>query len=123
MGGRPKGLLRTPDGVTLVDCLRAVLVAVGAEVVLVGASEAYASMGLPTVADDPPGVGPLGGLAGLLGRAGGRPTLALACDMPYVSRALIERLLRAEPAAIVAPVREGRWEPCARATRHPKSCP
>jgi len=115
MGGQPKGLLRTPDGVTLVERLRGVLVALGAEVVLVGASEAYASMGLPTVADDPPGVGPLGGLAGLLRMAGVRPTLALACDLPYVSTALVERLLQAAPATIVAPMRDGRWEPlCAR---------
>jgi molybdopterin-guanine dinucleotide biosynthesis protein A len=115
MGGQSKGLLRTPDGVTLIERLRGLLVEVGAEVVLVGASEAYASMGLPSVADDPPGVGPLGGLAGLLRRAGDRPTLAVACDLPYVSRALLERLLRAEAAAIVAPMRDGRWEPlCAR---------
>ncbi len=115
MGGQPKGLLRTPDGVTLVERLRDVLVAVGAEVVLVGASEAYASMGLPSVADDPPGVGPLGGLAGLLRMAGVRPTLALACDLPYVSAALVYRVLQATPATIVAPMRDGRWEPlCAR---------
>jgi molybdopterin-guanine dinucleotide biosynthesis protein A len=117
MGGQPKGLLRAPDGQTLVERLRRVLVEVevGAEVVLVGASDAYASLGLQSVADEPPGVGPLGGLAGLLRGAGDRPTLALACDLPYVSGALVERLVRAAPAAIVAPKRDGRWEPlCAR---------
>jgi molybdopterin-guanine dinucleotide biosynthesis protein A len=115
MGGRPKGLLRTADGVTLVERLRRVLEGVGAEVVLVGASDEYAAMGLASVADDPPGVGPLGGLAGLLRAAGDRPTLAVACDLPYVGGTLFERLLRAAPAAVVAPRREGRWEPlCAR---------
>jgi molybdopterin-guanine dinucleotide biosynthesis protein A len=115
MGGRPKGLLQTADGVTLVERLRRVLEGVGAEIVLVGASDAYAAMGLASVADEPPGVGPLGGLAGLLRKAGERPTLAVACDLPYVSGALLERLLCAGPAAIVAPQRDGRWEPlCAR---------
>jgi molybdopterin-guanine dinucleotide biosynthesis protein A len=115
MGGQPKGLLRTPDGATLVERLQRVLVAAGAEVVLVGASDAYGALGLESVADEPRGVGPLGGLAGLLRRAGDRPTLAVACDLPYVSGALVDRLVRAAPASIVAPRRDGRWEPlCAR---------
>jgi molybdopterin-guanine dinucleotide biosynthesis protein A len=115
MGGLPKGLLRTSDGVTLVERMRGLLVAAGAEVVLVGASDAYASMGLESVPDEPRGVGPLGGLASLLRRAGGAPTLALACDLPYVSATLLARLVSAPPAPIVAPKRDGRWEPlCAR---------
>ncbi len=120
MGGRPKGLLCTPDGVTLVERWRRLLEAQGAEVVLVGAADAYGDLGLPVVADDPPGVGPIGGLAGLLRfalRAEGRPgsVLALACDLPYVTEALILRLIAAPVAAVVAPIRDGRWEPlCAR---------
>lgn len=115
MGGRPKGLLSTPDGVTLVERLRALLMETGAEVVLVGASDAYASLRLETIADEPRGVGPLGGLAGLLRRARGAPTLALACDLPYVSAGLLARLVSAAPAPVVAPKRDGRWEPlCAR---------
>jgi molybdopterin-guanine dinucleotide biosynthesis protein A len=115
MGGVSKGLLRTTDGTTLVERLRRVLTEVGAEVVLVGTDDAYAPLGLPGIVDEPPGVGPLGGIAGLLRRAGERPTLAVACDLPYVSAALLDRLARAAPAPIVAPKRDGRWEPlCAR---------
>lgn len=115
MGGQPKGLLRTAGGVTLVERLHTVLVSVGAEVVLVGASDAYGALGLESVADEPRGVGPVGGLAGLLRRAAGAPTLALACDLPYVSATLLARLASAPPAPVVAPKRDGRWEPlCAR---------
>lgn len=116
MGGLPKGLLPGRDGVTLVERSRTVLVGLGATVVLVGESDAYAGLGLPMLRDDPPGIGPLGGLVALLRHAGARPALALACDMPFVSRALVERLLAAgSDAPIVAPRREARWEPlCAR---------
>lgn len=115
MGGKAKGLLRTADGVTLVERWLGLLARVGAEVVLVGASEAYAPLGLEGLQDEPAGVGPIGGLAALLRRGRGRPVLAVACDLPYVSAALIERLLSAPAASVVAPVRDGRWEPlCAR---------
>jgi molybdopterin-guanine dinucleotide biosynthesis protein A len=68
------------------------------------------------VADEPPGVGPLGGLLSLLRRADPAPAFALACDMPFVSRSLLARLLGASGRApIVAPRRGDRWEPlCAR---------
>ena len=114
-GGVAKGLLTAPGGGTLLDRWRAVLGASGVEVVLVGRHEAYASLGLEMVDDDPAGIGPLGGLVALLKRAGGGHALAFACDMPFVSEALVGRLLGAPTAAIVAPRRDGRWEPlCAR---------
>jgi molybdopterin-guanine dinucleotide biosynthesis protein A len=119
MGGKPKGLLRGPEGRTLVDRWSALLADLGVPLVLVGEARAYAAMDIPALADDPPGIGPLGGLVALLRHAehaGARSALALACDMPFVSRALVERLLAASPdAPAVAPRREGRWEPlCAR---------
>ena len=116
MGGRPKGLLTAPDGVTIVERWRAMLSAMDVAVILVGEGAAYAGLGLPVVPDEPAGIGPLGGLVALLRHAGAHPALALACDMPFVSGALVERLLAASPGApVVAPRREGRWEPlCAR---------
>jgi molybdenum cofactor guanylyltransferase len=110
MGGRPKGLLPGPDGVTLVERWRVLLVELGAAIVLVGESQAYAGLGLPMLKDDPSGI------VALLRHGGARPALALACDMPFVSRAILERLLAApKDAAVVAPRRDGRWEPlCAR---------
>ena len=116
MGGRPKGLMRGPEGVTLVERWCAMLAELGVPVVLVGEAAAYHRLGLPSLKDEPPGVGPLGGLVALLRHAGTQPALALACDMPFVSRALVERLIAAPgDAAVVAPRRDERWEPlCAR---------
>ena len=55
-------------------------------------------------------LGPLGGLLALLRSTGGH-VIALACDMPYVSYELLRRLVEAPLAPIVAPRRDGRWEP------------
>ena len=78
MGGVAKGLLTAPGGTaTLVARLaRVVREAFGeVDLVLVGSADAYAAQGLPSLADDPPGVGPIGGLSALLaeGRRRGSP--------------------------------------------------
>jgi molybdopterin-guanine dinucleotide biosynthesis protein A len=47
------------------------------------------------VSDEPPGVGPLGGLLGLLlhaQRRGAHSVLAVACDLPRLNAALLQRL-------------------------------
>lgn len=102
MGGRPKGLFAAPDsGEPLVVRLARLANELGLEVVLVGEAPAYAQAlaeapGLPPVGvlkDEPPGIGPPGALQALLGAAQGRDVLALACDLPYVTRELLERLL------------------------------
>jgi molybdopterin-guanine dinucleotide biosynthesis protein A len=111
MAGRPKGLLITSGGATIVDRWREVLRSVGVPMALVGAHPAYTHLGAPIIEDSPPGIGPLGGLLPLLRVAGQRRALALAGDMPFVSRALLERILDASDAPIVAPRRHGRWEP------------
>jgi len=116
MGGIAKGLMPTADGTTVVERLRAILDRLELRVVLVGERKEYEPLGIEVVADQPPGVGPLGGLVGLLRRAQDSPVLALACDMPFLSSAIVERLLAQSPQApIIAPRRDGRWEPfCAR---------
>lgn len=90
MGRVAKGLLPAPDtGEPLVIRLRQKAESLGLRCVLVGEAPAYAGLGLPMLADDPPGIGPLGGLRALLGAAAGAPVLALACDLPFVSRELL----------------------------------
>lgn len=125
MGGVPKGTLRAPDGsASIVERLVGLARELGAgSVVLVGQRPVYAPLGLPMLADDPPGVGPLGGLLALLRhaeRSSYPRALALACDLPYVTPDIVQRLIEHAPhAAAVAPYHGDQWQTmCARyATR------
>jgi molybdopterin-guanine dinucleotide biosynthesis protein A len=117
MGGSPKGLLRLSSGEAVVDRWIRVLGAGSVDCVLVGSRAEYAPR--PMLADDVEDAGPLGGLVSLLrrvaaasdGASGPAWALALACDMPFVSAALVRRLVAAPYAVATAPRREGRWEP------------
>ena len=120
MGGVAKGLLLAPEDEPIVVKARRLLEDAGAECVLVGAHPAYEGLGLETIPDDPAAEGPLAGLLALLGRASAsdrRWAIAVACDMPFIDRELVCRLVSAPPAPIVAPRRRaedrGRdvWEP------------
>lgn len=119
MGGAAKGLLTLPDGETLIARLLRICAAAlpGDEPVLVGEAAAYRSLGLRAIADAPSGVGPLGGLRALLANArdgGHAAVLVLACDMPYVSVELVQRLARERPdAPALAPRDNGLWQPLA----------
>ena len=111
-GGRPKGLLDAPEGGTILDGLRGHLESLSIPWVLVGRRAEYAGIAAETLDDSPPGIGPLGGLLPLLRRAGEGHAIAIACDMPFVSRELIARLAGAvTEAPAIAPRRNGRWEP------------
>lgn len=98
LGGVEKGLLRAPRSpFTLIERALIELRAAepSAEIALVGRAEAYAHLGLPVVQDDPPGIGPLGGLIGLLAegqRRSAERVLVLACDLPFVERHVLGRL-------------------------------
>lgn len=127
MGGFPKGLLPDPaEGLPLVARLGGLLREVGAGCVLIGERPEYQALGLPMLADSPPGVGPLGGLAALLEAAaqgGHDAVLALACDLPSVPLPLLRRLAQSagdsdeDEPDVLAPRQHhvGRWEAlCAR---------
>jgi molybdopterin-guanine dinucleotide biosynthesis protein A len=112
MGGRPKGLLATPSGETIVERLAALCAESGVPAVLVGAAGAYERLGLPAVEDPVIGAGPLAGLVGLLRATRTDQVIALACDLPYLTGDLLGRLARSpSTTAALAPVREGRYEP------------
>ncbi|HEY6559750.1 MAG TPA: NTP transferase domain-containing protein [Polyangiaceae bacterium] len=125
MGGVPKGTLRAPDGTpSLVERLVGLGREGGArDVVLVGQQRVYEHLRVPMLADDPPGIGPLGGLLALLRHADRilcPRVLALACDLPYVTGPIVRRLIDHAPhAAALAPHYGGQWQTmCARyATR------
>ncbi len=117
MGGRPKGLLCAPDGGgTLAGraLAKARLALPACEVCLVGTVPDYENLHVPALADDPPDIGPLGGLAALLSFAQrrGAHAIAMACDHPFVGAELIARLAHFDrEVAAVAPRRGDRWEP------------
>ncbi len=116
MGGAPKGLLAAPDtGEPLVGRALRIARELSLDAALVGEARAYAAVahGVAVIADDPPGIGPLGGLRALFVAAKGRPVIALACDMPFVSSASLRALSEAPPAGCVAARSSDgvRWEP------------
>ena len=102
--GAPKPLLEL-GGRTLIEHVAAALEPLVARVIVVtNDPEAMASLGLPTVPDAEPGRGPLMGLySGLL--ACQTPyALAVACDAPFLSPALLEALIaRRSPDALTLP--------------------
>lgn len=120
MGGRPKGLLLAPEsGETLLERTAGLARALGLRAVLVGDAGQYQGLvpELERVPDAPAGIGPLGGLSGLLQHAASGPVLAVACDMPFLTRALLTRFVSEQPSAEVLAARgsSGLWEPlCAR---------
>lgn len=118
MGGVAKGLLEAPGGGEALAerALRLCAeVLPGAARVLVGEASAYAHLGCPALADAPGGVGPIGGLRALLleaRRGGRRRVIALSCDLPRFSGALLERLASEQPQAAVLAPRDGLlWQP------------
>jgi len=115
LGGIAKGNLRH-EGETLIarlvrTCEQALP---GVSIVLVGAAAAYTDAGLPALADDPPGIGPLGGLRALLVRArdsGHAAALAVACDLAHLGPGLVGRLAFEAPAADFLAPRDGElWD-------------
>jgi len=116
MGGVQKALLPAPGGAsTLLARTLEVAREAGLSPVLVGEAElGDHARGLVQLADSEPRVGPLSGLCALLEFAGERAVVAVGCDMPRLSAALLVRLLREEPqAAVLAPrdVETGKWHP------------
>jgi molybdopterin-guanine dinucleotide biosynthesis protein A len=113
MAGAQKALLIAPDtGETLIARLLRLGRAAGHELVLLGAAElAAAASGVPQL-PDASDIGPLAALQSLLGYAGERDALCLACDMPFVSAELLARLAADHLADVVAPrdPSSGKWE-------------
>jgi len=112
MGGVAKGLLLAPSGETLVARWQRLFAELGWTCVLVGQHDAYAAIAIERLTDNPPDIGPLGGMTALLARAGQGRAIAVACDMPFVSMELVSKLATyPSHAPILAPRRGNVWEP------------
>lgn len=119
LGGVAKGLLRL-GGRTLLERQLEELSPLFEEVLLVTPEPApYAAFGLRTVADVIPGKGAPGGVHAALCAARAGWVVAVACDMPFVTRAVVGALLdaREEEADAVCFRVHGRLEPLLAAYR------
>jgi molybdopterin-guanine dinucleotide biosynthesis protein A len=128
MGGAPKGLLPAPDGGEPIAArLARIAREAGLAPVLVGDLADYdGPVALPRLGDRPSGIGPLGGLAALLEHAAEGDAVALACDLPLLSTALLARLATHPTAApVLAPRMRGKagFEPLFARYRAPAVLP
>jgi molybdopterin-guanine dinucleotide biosynthesis protein A len=102
LGGRSKALLPLgPGGTPLLQATATLLASLGAPLILSVRGEGdigpllkmLAGHDLRVVRDREDGLGPLGGLAAVLDASPRTCCLVVACDMPFLSRPLLERLL------------------------------
>ena len=110
--GRDKALLPL-GGMPLIEHVLYRVEGLGDEVLITtNRPEDYAFLGKRMVGDRQPGAGALDGLLTALEAARGERVLLLACDMPFVSRALLEHMLTIETEAeVVVPRRGGKLQP------------
>jgi molybdopterin-guanine dinucleotide biosynthesis protein A len=94
--GRPKGEI-VVDGVSLVDrAARALRPVCGSVLISVGAEGIGFGTGYDVVVDaDPPGRGPLAGIAAAFESTGQADLVVLACDYPRVETPLLQTLITA----------------------------
>ena len=112
LGGVNKALLEV-GGRTNVERVLAALGSLCREVVIVANDRELASLrGVRVVLDREPHAGVLPALAEGLASATGELAVVVACDMPFLSAALLDDLVRrAADVDVVIPIVEGRPEP------------
>jgi molybdopterin-guanine dinucleotide biosynthesis protein A len=110
--GRDKALLPL-GGIPLIQHVLQRVEGLGDDVLITtNQPEDYAFLGKRMVRDRQPGAGALDGLLTALEAAHEARVLLLACDMPFVSRALLEHMLAIDTdAEVVVPRREGKLQP------------
>jgi molybdopterin-guanine dinucleotide biosynthesis protein A len=115
-GGRDKAAL-VVDGRSILDRQLTELAQITSDILIVG--HAAPRRGVRVVADRVPGCGPLGGVHTALSEARGDATIVVACDMPYLSAALLNYLaeLTADADAVVPRTERGYHPLCAAYTR------
>lgn len=85
---------------------------VAADIFVVGWSDAtWTSRGLRVVPDEIPNAGPLGGIYTAIVRSPCERTLVVACDMPFLSSALLRQLAAVKNADLVIPRHARGYEP------------
>ena len=110
--GRNKALLPLA-GRSLIEHVLVRLEGLGDEILITtNLPQDYRFLGFRLVSDLVPGVGAIAGLHTSLAAARGRSVLVVACDMPFISRPLVEHLVGLAPQADVVIPRHGdKYEP------------
>ncbi len=101
------------NGTPLIEHVIRRLAGLGDETLIVANQlQAYAHLGIRTVADAIPASGALVGLYSALAAAHGEAVLVVACDMPFLNRGLLEHLIQLAPQAdLVVPFHQNQFEP------------
>ncbi len=111
LGGVNKATLRI-GALEIIDRQLPVLRAFAADIFVVGrGGPAWRRRGLRVVADEIPDAGPLGGIYTAIRHSPCDRTLVVACDMPFLSPALLQRLAAVEGADLVIPRSARGYEP------------
>ncbi len=111
MDGVNKGTL-VVGRAAIIDRQLETLGEVAAEIFVVGRSDAsWRSRGLRVIPDEIPNAGPLGGIYTAIVRSPCERTLVVACDMPFLSSALLHRLAAVKDADLVIPRHASGYEP------------
>jgi molybdopterin-guanine dinucleotide biosynthesis protein A len=110
--GSDKALV-TLGGKPMIEALLARLAGLADEILITtNRPDNYSYLGLRLASDPVPGAGALHGLRTALAASLGETVLVLACDLPFISRPLLEHLLaRAHEADVIVPYRNGEFEP------------
>jgi molybdopterin-guanine dinucleotide biosynthesis protein A len=113
--GRDKATLEI-DGVTMLDRAIDLLRGVGVSATVMGLRVEFErrTLQVPVIADEWPGMGPLGGIATALRQTPATWNLVIACDMPYLTAEWLRFLLhrtKASSADAVVPRSERGPEP------------
>ena len=110
--GRDKALVSL-GGTPLIEHVLRRVEGLGDEVLITtNQPESYAFLGKRMAEDRKPGAGALHGLLTALAAAHGERVLLVGCDMPFLSRPLLEHMLAIETdAEVVIPRRGGKLQP------------
>jgi molybdopterin-guanine dinucleotide biosynthesis protein A len=91
--GRDKALLEF-GGLPLILRIAELLRSVAAQPTVIAPPEKFRAFGLPAIADDNPGFGPLGGIATALRATNEEWNLIVGCDLPFLTREWLAYLIQ-----------------------------
>jgi len=110
--GRDKALVHLA-GKPLIEHVLSHVGGLGDEIIITtNHPEGLSYLGIRLESDPIPGAGSLAGLHTAMKAAHHAHTLVLACDMPFISRPLLEYMVELSPKAdVIVPLRNGFFEP------------